>query len=481
MSTTKSVIFTTLAVCLALTVQSQINNSNWKVKPVEGYSYTYDNEIKHSGSSSLKLTSKGNKAGSYMPFSQVVPVTVEHLKRIVVTAYIKCADVQTESTLWCQIWDENDKMIGFQNLGATGVKIYGTSDWKKYSMTLVVNARARKLLLGGYLSGTGTAWFDDFRIEEPDGNAGPPSATVTNYIKEFTGIVKQNSIFVDSLNWTLLDKDIAGFSRGLQTVAEARFVADYLIQQLRAVGDNHSFIQNKVVAEQYRKSNSNPEKPLAKLLPGNIGYISVPGFGSTNAAVSVQFATDIQDMIRELDSKSKINGWVVDLRGNTGGNMYPMIAGLGPLTGEGTLGHFIKMVDKRELTTAWFYKKGGSGAGSGTIVKVLKPYKLKNKASKVAVLIGRKTSSSGEMTAISFIGKKSSRLFGTSSGGYTTGNVSFSLSDGSNLLLASSYTADRNMKRYRKKINPDEVVKPVGDGTDGDVKAASAWLLKPVK
>lgn len=481
MSITKSVIFTALAICLALTVQSQIKNSNWKVKPVEGYSFTFDTSVKHSELSSLKLTSKENKAGTYMSFSQVVPITVNHLKRILLTAYIKCADVQTESTLWCQIWDKNDKMIGFQNLGATGVKIFGTSDWKKYSMTLTVNAKAKKLLLGGYLSGTGTAWFDDFSIEEPDENAGPPSAVVTSYIKEFTGIVKQNSIFADSLNWTLLEKDIAGFSRGLKTVAEARSVADYVIQELRAVGDNHSFIQNKVAAEQYGKGNSNPEKVQARLLPGNIGYVSVPGFSSTNAAVSVQFATDIQQMIRDLDSKNKINGWVVDLRGNTGGNMYPMIAGLGPLTGEGTLGHFIKMVDEKELTTPWFYRKGGSGAGSGTSVQVLKPYSLKNKAVKVAVLIGPKTSSSGEMTAISFIGKPNAKLFGVPSGGYTTGNGMFRLSDGSNLLLASSYTADRNMKRYMKRISPDVVVTPVGDGNDADLKAAEDWLLKAGK
>ncbi|HKG06448.1 MAG TPA: S41 family peptidase [Pedobacter sp.] len=190
----------------------------------------------------------------------------------------------------------------------------------------------------------------------------------------------------------------------------------------------------------------------------------------------VEFATTIQNIIYKLDTENQIKGWVVDLRQNTGGNMYPMIAGLGPLTGEGNLGYFISMSHKKEAMYLWFYKKGGSGAASGTIVQLSKPYSLKNKAVKVAVLIGPNTSSSGEMTAISFIGKKNARLFGTPSGGFTTGNVSFKLADGSNLLLASSYTADRNKKSYKKKIMPDVQISNASGQDDAVLKAAEDWL-----
>lgn len=108
------------------------------------------------------------------------------------------------------------------------------------------------------------------------------------------------------------------------------------------------------------------------------------------------------------------------------------------------------------------------GSGSGSSVRVANPYQLKNKAVKIAVLIGPKTGSSGEMTTISFIGKKNAKLFGAASGGYTTGNGMFKLSDGSNLLLASTYVADRNLKRYMKKISPDVIVNHGTDGTDAD-------------
>ena len=449
----------------------------WKLRPLAGYSYSIDKTTRHSGTAALKLTSTNSDKSKFIPFSQTLPYEVSELKKIAITAYIKCQDVQIESTLWCQVLDENGKMIGFANLGTQGLKIAGTADWKKYSMPIMVNANAKKLLLGGYLSGTGTAWFDDFQIEEISQNAAPASAEVASYIASFLKIVKENSIYTDSLNWPRLEKAVQVISAGMTKVDEVKPVLDYVISELRNVGDNHSYLQNKVASTQYTQTNSNPTKPESKLLDGGIGYISVPGFSTTNEKISVEFATEIQNMILDLETKNDIKGWIVDLRGNTGGNMYPMIAGLGPLTGEGTLGYFIRMDNKKESSGPWFYKKGSSGAGKHKTVTVSKPYKLKNSNAKVAVLIGPKTSSSGEMTAISFIGKKNAKTFGTLSGGYTTGNASYSLSDGATLLLAASFTADRNQIRYPKKIIPDVLIEVSKQGSDEVLKKSSDWLL----
>ncbi|MEJ7559884.1 MAG: S41 family peptidase [Pedobacter sp.] len=489
MFTNRFLSLTLITFLLSFDCYSQITNKGfdsssadsailpWKVKPVSGYSYTLDKKTKHAGVSALRIFSAKNEKDSFMPFSQVVPITVDKLKKLAVTAYIKCSDVQNEGTLWCQILDGNGKMIGFQNLGTQGVKVGGTSDWKKYTMLMTVNAKAKKLLLGGYLSGTGTVWFDDFNIEDVSQAATPASKEVASYLKAFIDIVKQNSIYTDSIKWPQVESDVLTLSAGLTKVDETKPVLDYILDQLRSVGDNHSFIQNKVATSQYSQVNSNPGKPENKLLGNNIGYIAVPGFSSTNDGVSVKFATDIQEMIRSLDSKNRIKGWIVDLRNNTGGNMYPMIAGLGPLTGEGNLGYFIRTVNKKEVKGPWFYKNGSSGAGTSKIVTVAKPYKIKNKSAKIAVLIGPKTSSSGEMTAISFIGRENTKIFGSPSGGYTTGNGTFRLSDGATLLLASSITADRNLRKYRKNITPDATVRTNKEANAEAIKVASEWLL----
>ena len=52
---------------------------------------------------------------------------------------------------------------------------------------------------------------------------------------------------------------------------------------------------------------------------------------------ATDYAKTLQDSIRARDRVGLI-GWIVDLRGNSGGNMWPMLAGVGPVLGEGVAG-----------------------------------------------------------------------------------------------------------------------------------------------
>ncbi len=76
--------------------------------------------------------------------------------------------------------------------------------------------------------------------------------------------------------------------------------------------------------------------------------------------------------IAEQDSKNLL-GWIVDLRWNSGGNMWPMIAGIGPLLGNGTYGYFI---DENE--SSWGYQNGASVINGNPVVAISSPYKLLN-------------------------------------------------------------------------------------------------------
>ncbi|MFC5284785.1 S41 family peptidase [Pedobacter alpinus] len=450
----------------------------WGIKPPANFSYTLDTVAKHSGINALKITGTQTSKTEFVPFSQIINISVNRLENIKLTAFIKTQALKGNAALWCQIWDRNDKQIGFQNSEMQDLFVNGDTDWKKYNLVLSVDTNAKKLLIGGYVSGDGTAWFDDFNLEQSAKSAEDASQMVSNYVKEFKTIVKTNSIYTDSLNWEQIDKDLQQLAKGLNTISEAKVLTDYIIKQLRKVGDNHSFVQSKTNADNYTRTNSNPLKPKAKLLGSKIGYIYVPGFASTNKTVSLQFTDTIQNLIKNLEHNNPIKNWVVDLRDNTGGNMYPMIAGLGPLIGDGTLGYFIKATVKEDIKNRWFYKNGATGTGKNSIILKLKnSYLLKHKAPNVAVLIGKKTSSSGEMTAMSFIGKPNLKTFGQATGGYTTGNRIFRLSNGTALVLATSLTADRNKKRYLSSIMPDVVVEKTKDDTDAELKAAENWLL----
>jgi len=470
----KKIFFTICASILSASLFGQIKNvgfetkksaesslpTDWGVAPVVGFTAMLVNDVKFSGENSFRISSKENSS-NYLNVTQTIDIDTKELKRIKLTAYIKTEDLKGAAALWCQLWDGNKKMVGFENLSSQGQVINGTTDWKKYTLTLIVGPNIKKLFFGAYSLGSGTSWFDDFAIEEFEGGNEPASSAVIKYSNEFNSIVKKHSIYTDSLDWTSIDKDLKSLGKGLKTVEDAKVLTNYVLQQLRKAGDNHSFVQNKVAAEKYASSNTAQDTVISKLLPNNIGYISVPAFGSTNKEVGEQFAQKIQSQIKKLDTENEIKGWVVDLRRNGGGNMYPMIAGLKPLIGNGTLGYFVKGKSKIEWKS---------------YVKVTEAYTLKNQSNNIAVLIGPRTGSSGEMTAITFIGKPNTKFFGEPSAGYITANSMHALSDGSNLLLASSYSADRNGKKYLDRIYPEVVAKSTATN-DLALEMAAGWIL----
>src|SRR5262249_27262645 len=80
-------------------------------------------------------------------------------------------------------------------------------------------------------------------------------------------------------------------------------------------------------------------------------------------------------------------GWVVDLRGNIGGDMWPMLAGIGPILGEGGVGAFVGKGDKRK----WVYRDGRALEGEKVEMRATAPYQLKQADPPVAVLTDGQT------------------------------------------------------------------------------------------
>jgi C-terminal processing protease CtpA/Prc len=184
-------------------------------------------------------------------------------------------------------------------------------------------------------------------------------------------------------------------------------------------------------------------------------------------AQAVFFAANIQDRIRQRDGAGLV-GWVVDLRGNGGGNMWPMIAGLGPILGEDTLGYFVDPLGQAIL---WEYRNGASWLDGYEMVRVPEPYTLLRERPKVAVLVDNKVSSSGEATFIAFRRRPHTRSFGTFTCGLSTANSGFLLSDGAVLNLTVSFMADRSRQTYGSSIFPDERLMD-----DQVVQRAVEWL-----
>jgi C-terminal processing protease CtpA/Prc len=190
-----------------------------------------------------------------------------------------------------------------------------------------------------------------------------------------------------------------------------------------------------------------------------LAYVEIPalvGAGGT-------FAADAVAAIGRQDTPARC-GWVVDLRRNVGGNMWPMLRAVRPLLGEGTPGYFVSG-DRR---VAWSYKS----AVNGPVLKRPNP--------PVAVLTSRLTASSGEALTIAFRGRPLTRSFGEATGGVPTANESISLVDGALLLLTVASEADRTGRSYDGPIEPDERVAidwaRIGTDDDPVIRVAARWL-----
>ena len=279
--------------------------------------------------------------------------------------------------------------------------------------------------------------------DEPDLTTDSNSAV----LEEIIDLAEANSINRLTIDWgdtreranNALNEE--GFEQAIRTL-------------LRILGDNHSSYRSSDVTYYESTFFCNASDLSIGDIPENIGYVAVSGFNGSGDE-GVAFAQAIQQELQTgIDHAA--NSWIVDLTNNTGGNMYPMIAGIGPLLGNNVLGFFIDPLGQESI---WGYDGGVSYINSRTNNPITTvPDALENFApeTKVAVIIDNLTISSGEATAISFIGRPNTRFFGEASCGLSTANRAYSLSNGDLFVLTTSVMADRNKNPYGGAIEPDE-------------------------
>ena len=155
---------------------------------------------------------------------------------------------------------------------------------------------------------------------------------------------------------------------------------------------------------------------------------------------------------------------VVDLRGNGGGDMGPMLAGLSPLLPDGDALFFHSAMGDSPVTV-----DGTSTSGGGTSLSV---DAQKNTDIPIAVLVDAHTASSAEATMLAFKGLENAVSFGQPTAGYATANAVYDFPDSSSLMLTIAQDMDRNGEVYGDEpVEPDHVV-------DDAAAAAQAWLLQ---
>ncbi|MFH0411042.1 S41 family peptidase [Corynebacterium sp. L4756] len=242
-----------------------------------------------------------------------------------------------------------------------------------------------------------------------------------------------------------------------QAAIESANTREELYEPLRkaveAAGGKHSSLFTPEESAAQSEDIETDEQPTIKRQGGMV----VATLPAVNRNADVQaYADTIAEGVQNATCA------VVDLRGNTGGDMGPMVAGLSPLLPDGDAMFFHSPYTESAVTV-----DGTSVSGGGTALSVEAE---KNTDIPIAVLVDEKTASSGEATMLAFKGLENAVSFGQPTAGFATANTVYDYPDGSYLMLTIAQDKDRNGQVYGDDpIAPDHQV-------DDAMASAQAWL-----
>lgn len=245
-----------------------------------------------------------------------------------------------------------------------------------------------------------------------------------------------NTAMVDTAALTGIYGDSDKFQRAREAFEEDPTNADLLDAAIDAAGGKHSKV-----------FSAEKEKAIEKTAPvvnydDGVLRATVPSIGrhDDGQAYADTLATG-------LTAHPEACAAVVDLRGNDGGDMGPMYAGLSPLLPDGPALSFVSRMGTTDVVI-----DGNSVTGGGTPTTT-SGGKLNIP---VAVLTDDNTASSAEATLLAFRGLDNVRTFGEPTAGYASANMVIDYPDGRSLMLTTAKDKARTGEEFAEDpIAPD--------------------------
>ncbi len=317
-------------------------------------------------------------------------------------------------------------------------------------------------------------------------------------------VAKTQSLYRENVDWHILEKEIYENFIVSDSITSIIEPVQYLLTEL---GDFHGTLflngqhfkgnvpRTRNVSYDYQgqdyinqtssifQNTLNQDSIKGFLTEHRIAYIEIPmmmPYGGSEDEV-IKNAKKIREKICELKTQKPI-GWIVDLRGNLGGNMHPMLMGLAELLPL-NMDMGGNSYDGKSIGLEWKLKNGVFYDGEYYNSKTPKLIcNLKNSKEKIGVLVGRYTQSSGEVVASTLKGQNNIKLFGEQTAGATTANIWTPIGNKVVFNPAVSYYVSKDKTIHKDGITPDILIdenfdykKPIS----GKVfEEAERWLIK---
>lgn len=273
------------------------------------------------------------------------------------------------------------------------------------------------------------------------------STSARSYFIQAFDSIKKYSLRRNQVN---IDSVENYYFRQIHDTMPLKYAYHFLREAATAIDRHSDFYRPAIV----RQRGLRPD-PLytfrGKMLAARYAYVEIRGCAALDSASAKDYSDSLASLTRNLLANEPA-GLIIDLRGNSGGNMYPMLGGLASLLGEGILGYDLFPDGHKE---PWYITWHDSEPGRADSLGLLDSVHFVDKKPRMAVLCGPGTASGGEGLLLSFRGANEVLVIGEPTYGVPTSNRMVFMPDSGMINITVSYMTDRNGEYSDGPIAPD--------------------------
>ena len=269
------------------------------------------------------------------------------------------------------------------------------------------------------------------------------------YVRDAIQQMDRKGIYAEGEEWEAAKKE--ALSQEPETLEEAQEIIN---KAAKVAGGKHSYLMPADKAQAREKRSNEEVSPSVTMIEDSICMILLPAFAGDDENC-LRYARTVLDSIPDT-----VKGVCIDLRGNHGGNMYPMIAAIHRFLPDDI---FLKFKMRRRFQSVMPINKE-------FVAKIVGIDIEPRIDCPVAILTDEATASSGEAVLLCFRGLDNARVFGSPTAGYASANESIIFYDGSILAL----TVSCDIARTGEVFCDDPIVPDVETGSPEEY--AISWL-----
>jgi hypothetical protein len=240
--------------------------------------------------------------------------------------------------------------------------------------------------------------------------------------------------------------------------------------------NGHSFIMPPVQQSQSQRQGIALEElrpPAFKLVTTSYGTVlrwTPPAIVGSGQNVIAPYLKTFYDEAAARPDIAEACALVVDLSAQTGGNAWPPFVAMYPLFGDANKANWVDRDGKRTRFVIRANLEAMNRLAAEGRVNPLTRFG----SGPLAVVVGKRTASAGEMLLVALLGESRVQTFGNTSYGMSTANMTYRLADGASLVLTEQRYALGDAPVYQGGIapmHPGAHNEPVADS----VKTAAEW------